>query len=211
MEQQLLEISEDNGLSPQLHSHRYLTEYYAGLPIFPENGHSLLALHIFCERIWKTPSYLVKDITAPNSADTPFSKSMLNLEANDALVNKKAIEQRYSFENELMRAVALGQSRLEEQFRAAFSSDFFEKRSAEPLRNAKNYGVIMNTLLRKAAEKGGVHPVYLDQTSSEFASRLERQTTTSSIPALMSEMFRTYCRLVSTRCGNILWLCKKRC
>ena len=54
----------------------------------------------------------------------------------------------------------------------------------------------MNTLLRKAAESGGVHPVYLDRTSSEFAHRIERLPSTSSVASMMQEMYRTYCRLV---------------
>ena len=57
----------------------------------------------------------------------------------------------------------------------------------------------MNTLLRKAAERGGVHPIHLDRTSSEFATRIEDSTSLSSVPSLMGEMFRTYCRLVRER------------
>ena len=194
--QQLLELVNENRLSLQKRSYRYLTEYYTGLPVLPENSPLLIMLNTFCEKIWKSPSFPVKDIAQNALADTPFSKSMLNLEPSDTLVNKKAIEQRYSFENEMIRAVALGQPHLENRFRAAFSDNFFEKRSTDPLRNAKNYGIIMNTLLRKAAESGGVHPVYFDQTSSEFAQRLEKLSVLSAIPPLMGEMFRTYCRLV---------------
>jgi YesN/AraC family two-component response regulator len=54
----------------------------------------------------------------------------------------------------------------------------------------------MNTLLRKAAENGGVHPVYLDRVSSEFATKIERLTSLSENTSLMLEMFRSYCRLV---------------
>lgn len=111
-------------------------------------------------------------------------------------MNKKAVERRYSFENELIRAVTLGQAHMEDRFRAAFSVDFFEKRTSDALRNAKNYAVIMNTLLRKAAEKGGVHPVDIDHTSAEFATKIENISATSRISVLMTEMFRTYCRLV---------------
>ena len=54
----------------------------------------------------------------------------------------------------------------------------------------------MNTLLRKAAESGGVHPVHLDRVSSEFAAKIERLFSVSDVRALMSDMFKTYCRLV---------------
>ena len=76
------------------------------------------------------------------------------------------------------------------------SSFFFEQRTSDALRNAKNYCVIMNTLLRKAAERGGVHPVYLDRTSSLYAVRIEQAASTDAIPAMMTEMFQGYCQLV---------------
>ena len=195
-EQRLLEIGEAQGISPQKHSYRYLKEYYAGLPVLEENGTFAVMLHTFCEKIWDTPTFRTKDITKSTPADTPCTKSMRNLEASDTLLNKKAIEQRYAFENEMLRAVSLGLPNLEKQFEGALSEGAFEKRAADPLRNAKNYGIIMNTLLRKAAEKGGVHPVYIDQTSSDFAQKLEKAPSLSAVSALMKEMFRTYCRLV---------------
>ena len=195
-EQRLLEIGEAQGIAPQKHSYRYLKEYYTGLPIIEENGVFTAMLNAFCEKIWQTPSFFVKDISRRSTTDIPFTKSMLNVEANDTLLNKKAVEQRYAFENEMLRAVSLGLPNLEERFNGAFSEEAFEKRVADPLRNAKNYGIIMNTLLRKAVEKGGVHPVYIDQTSSEFAHRLEKLSSVLAVSSLMKEMFRTYCRLV---------------
>ena len=54
----------------------------------------------------------------------------------------------------------------------------------------------MNTLMRKAAENGGVHPVYLDRMSSAFARKIELVTTTVAVVELMREMLRSYCRLV---------------
>ena len=54
----------------------------------------------------------------------------------------------------------------------------------------------MNTLLRKAAENGGVHPVHLDSTSSDFAKKIELASDARACMALMREMFSAYCRLV---------------
>ena len=54
----------------------------------------------------------------------------------------------------------------------------------------------MNTILRKAAENGGVHPLYLDKVSSEFAFKIEHLSNISESTSIMREMFRSYCRLV---------------
>jgi YesN/AraC family two-component response regulator len=54
----------------------------------------------------------------------------------------------------------------------------------------------MNTLFRKAAEKGGVHPIYLNTISSDFAKRIENINSLSVTQSFMLEIMRTYCQLV---------------
>ena len=54
----------------------------------------------------------------------------------------------------------------------------------------------MNTLLRKAAEQGGVHPLYIDRISSNFAKKIELVSDNNEIANLMKEIFSTYCRAV---------------
>ena len=64
------------------------------------------------------------------------------------------------------------------------------------LRNLKNYCIVLNTLLRKAAENGGVHPVQLDSVSSDLAKKLENTHSLSAIPDFMADTVKTYCNLV---------------
>ena len=67
-----------------------------------------------------------------------------------------------------------------------------EQRLADPVRNAKNYAIILNTLLRKATEEGGVHPIHIDKISSTFAKKIELQTSEKGISQLFKEMARKY-------------------
>ena len=190
-----LEISAKHGMTTK--EQRYLSEYYKGIPQISDSSHLMIMLRTFCELIWKTPAFTVEQLSADSlSIEAPFSKSMPESDDADSMINMKTMERRYAFENEMIRAVELGLSQYELTDGGIFSGEFFAKRSSDPLRNAKNYGVIMNTLLRKAAEKGGVHPIYLDRVSSEFALRLEGCATVAENTSLMIEMFRTYCRLV---------------
>lgn len=190
-----MEIGEKNGISPK--KQRYLAEYYAGLPILAEGDRLFVMLDTFCELIWNSPSFAIVDINKKHQIPvSPINEPMKNDDSSDVLVNMKTMEKRYEFENEMIRAVSLGQIHKENLLLNAFSEQMFEKRLPDLLRNAKNYGIIMNTLLRKAAESGGVHPVYLDRVSSEFAAKIERLPSLSENASLMREMFRTYCRLV---------------
>ncbi|MBQ9783997.1 MAG: helix-turn-helix domain-containing protein [Clostridia bacterium] len=191
----ILELGEANGISPK--HQRYLEEYYTTIPVLAESDRLFLMLDAFCERIWKSPSFSIVDLNQGREGPaSPLQDPTRAPALDDVLVNMKAMETRYGFENEMIRAVSLGQIHMEKQLLTAFSDRMFEKRVPDPLRNAKNYCIIMNTLLRKAAESGGVHPVYLDRTSSSFAQKIEQMASVSENAALMREMFRAYCRLV---------------
>lgn len=193
--QRLLELGETLKLSPK--SQRYLEEYYTGLPVLAEGSPLLVMLNTFCEHIWGSPSFAIADVDKEHKVPaSPINESAHSEGFADTLVSMRAMEKRYAFENEMIQAVTLGQLHKESLLTEAFSDQLFERRMADPLRNAKNYGVIMNTLLRKAAEEGGVHPVYLDRVSSRFALRIEQMPSLSENRALMCDMFRSYCRLV---------------
>ena len=76
------------------------------------------------------------------------------------------------------------------------SASSFEQRTADPLRNLKNYCIITNTLLRKAAEQGGVHPLYIDSLSSSFAQQIEQFSSTSEGTDMIVQMAKAYCSAV---------------
>ena len=191
----LLELGEQNGLSPKMQ--KYVFEYFASIPVLSETSLLLLMLESFCEHIWHTSSYAVIDIEMEPRAPVSLIHGKADSDRfDDNLVNMKVLEQRYDFENEMLQAVTKGQIHKEKQLLAAFSQDVLEMRTTSPLRNSKNYCIIMNTLLRKAAEQGGVHPVYLDRVSSEFAAKIEQMSLLSEFSSLMREMFVSYCRLV---------------
>ena len=193
-ESELLEIAERNGITPQ--KQKYLKEFCDGIPILDEGSPLFIMLDTFLEKAWKAPSFIIVDHDESGAPPSPINDELREKDARDVLVNMKAMEQRYGYENALIEAVSLGQLHKEGQLLAAFSAESFEKRLADSSRNVKNYAIIMNTLLRKAAEQGGVHPVYLDRVSSDFAQKIEQTANIDEGSTLMVDMFRAYCRLV---------------
>ena len=83
----------------------------------------------------------------------------------------KVLEKRYADENELIKAVASGQIHKADVFLNAFSSRQMEQRLTDSLRDKKNYTIVLNTLLRKAAESAAVHPLYIDRISTKYAKK----------------------------------------
>ena len=193
--EQLLELGERMGVSPE--GQQRFSEYVSAVPILNRENPLFLMLDSFCEQIWHSPSFPIVHVDQPpEQPASPIHQPLHTDNFDDVLLNMKAMEQRYAFENELIRAVTLGQLHVENQVFAGVSESQFERRVADPLRNAKNYGIIMNTLLRKAAEEGGVHPLYIDRVSSEFAHRIEQMRDLSQSSSVMQDIFRGYCTLV---------------
>lgn len=190
----ILELSEQIKISPKLV--KELEKYYGSLPVVYMSSHLYGLIEAFCEFIYGTNNYKVIDITKEHEFSLPTISIADSISPEQTTWNMELMQQRYNYENELMDAVARGQEHKIDVMFSRFSSLPFEKRMQDPVRNFKNYIIIMNTLLRKAAEQGGVHPVYLDKISSEYAIKIEGISTLTNIQDLMGEMFHSYCRLV---------------
>lgn len=115
----------------------------------------------------------------------------------------KELEMRYSLENEMIKAVSHGNYKaLSKVVTAQTFIKSVEKRVEDPIRNIKNYMIILNTLMRKGAEVGNVHPFYIHSVSSEFAKRIESFKTESEAEKLWDEMMYSYCKLVKTHASK---------
>lgn len=176
---------------------KQLENYYNSLPLLGDNSHLFVMMEAFFEQIWGVGGFSVEFLDRDVTGGLPlFAEDKGLSEEVSSLLHMQNMEQRYNYENELMRAVTKGQLYKANMLLHSISTVFFEQRVADPVRNAKNYCIIMNTLLRKAAEQGGVHPIYLDNVSSGFAVRIEQLSSLDTVAALMTEMFTAYCRLV---------------
>ncbi len=179
------------GVPPWLH--RRVEDYYINIPVFQDTALLLNLFTAFGETIWD--EFQIVDI----DHDAQFPPLHSITEENSSrqlLMDMQIMQARYDSENELMQIVSRGQILRAERLLNGFIPTHFAPRAADPLRNIKNYCVIGNTLLRKAAERGGVHPVYLDEISSNFAKRIESLPAVNAGEELFADMVRSYCRLV---------------
>ncbi|MBQ7363244.1 MAG: helix-turn-helix domain-containing protein [Clostridia bacterium] len=198
--QETLERLERYNIDPAYH--RLYHNFLMSLPVIREGSHFFVTLSTFAERTWGQGAYRTVEVDrAARPGDGFLIESNKEADAESILANMKLMEERYSYENELMRAVSEGQYGRAELFISGFQQANFEKRIADPLRNTKNYCIITNTLLRKAAERGGVHPVNIDKLSSSFAVSIEQCSTQQECISLIRDMFRRYCRLVNKHSG----------
>ena len=145
-EAEIMSFGEKNGFVPK--DIESLLEYLSALPILSPDSQAMIMLDSFLELVWKSPTFTIADGKARYHITAPVASAAEDLSDADQLLRKmKDMEARYEMENELISAVTLGQVQKEKLLFSTNSTDAFEHRIPDLTRNAKNYAIIMNTLL----------------------------------------------------------------
>lgn len=175
-----------------------IEDYYASLPIVSDTSALTAIVNTFGETLWgQADAYETVDVNYEQK-NLPLTILQDSGEQADILMQMKNMETRYAYENEMLDIVTKGLTNQVEQLMNGISQLNFRARASDPLRNMKNYCIVCNTLLRKAAERGGVHPIHLDRMSDRYARTIENLTVMEAGIAFIKDMFRSYCRLVRT-------------
>lgn len=175
-----------------------LRRFYLNLPFLMNESILLAILNTFGEIIWKDPdNFTLQDVHDTFAFDIePVSERPETKKTEEALLSMKVLEDLYAQENALMQAVSQGHTHKAEIFMNTPATQQLEPRVADAIQNLKNYTIILNTVLRKAAERGSVHPLHIDSLSSKFAQKIQLITSHDSCRTLQKEMVHKYCLLV---------------
>lgn len=197
----ILEMAEALGLPlsviPQM------SDYYAARPVYHDPGVLLSIVTTLGEHLWGGKEFDMVDVNDEQQRSIPSDVSIAApIEQENILRRMQQLETRYAYENELMEIVSKGLTHQAEVMMSGVSHLNYQPRVPDPLRNMKNYCIICNTLLRKAAQQGGVHPLYLDAMSGQFARAIETSPAPDKCSSLIGDMIRAYCRLVRTHGGQ---------
>ena len=184
----------ERGIHPQWIS--ILESYYREVPCLRNEKILSATLNSFGEKIWGLHQFSSEEIISglPESC-MPLASAPENQLQEDALHSIKKVEEQYESENQFMQMISQGRSHRANVMLSNFSRAALENRT-EPIRNIKNYSIILNTLMRKATEQGGVHPMYIDRLSSEFARKIETTSLWDDFMELWQDMAKKYCLLV---------------
>ena len=192
----LNEIAEKNNIPSHIASQ--LQKYYSSVPVYTDHDVIISLFNAFGEALWgHIDNFTYKNINMSyNNKSYPQITTNPEHRADDALLAMQMLERRYDGERKMIQAVSQGMTHQAEQILLKSSSIMLEMRVPDPVRNIKNYSIIVNTLLRKAAEQGGVHPLYIDGVSTDFAKRIERIRSVDEGINMHHEMIDRYCLLV---------------
>lgn len=177
-----------------------LIVYYRNLPIIEDENILLSIMDTLGTFIWgDANNFNVEYITyeIPDKRRPVYNSGIFDCaETLNSNITLELIEQNYRNEKNLMDAVSKGKLNKIDIIVPTILNQGMEERVADSLRNRKNYLIILNTLLRKSAEYGEVHPIHIHKLSSNFAKKIEDAYSVEQSIELQKEMIRKYCLLV---------------
>ena len=181
----------------------YLNLYYASkLKLYYQSVPTIASSTVY-EILFTINEYVTKNQNPPslNTIDLsilPKQDSSYDLFVKD--LNRtsmyKKLEERYAGEDRLLSYIEKGDVVLAQKEFAKSSISHSEIiRTKDSLRNTKNLLLIANTLFRRAAYIGGVHPIYLDELSGKWAIKIEQTVALKDLDNLHLQMINSYCLL----------------
>ena len=184
------------GLSPEQAGRMHL--YYASLPIIEDENLLLSMANTLARHMWGAPEKYVMeyvDYAIPDRYE-PIPYSVSDRHMSEGSFSLSTIERNYKNENQLMEAVSKGNLHQVTALASSVFTNGTHQSLTDSLRDRKNDLVILKTLLRKAAEYGGVHPMHIHRLSSLYTSRIENIRSIKESLTTQEEMIRAYCQLV---------------
>ena len=107
-----------------------------------------------------------------------------------------SVEARYAVEDAMLEAIRRGDFSEAIYQQNLFMGFTLDQRLDDPLRDAKDMIISVNTAYRKAIQQAAVHPLYIDAISGQFIREIEQAETMEQLQALIPKMIRHYCLLV---------------
>jgi len=195
-EYELMSILEKNELPMELLP--VIKTRYRSLPHMASMETLLLGLlNTLGETIWGSMDHFqIKHVESRQLQKYIQAADPEEIDRSVEIANLEIMEARYEGEKRLMHAVSHGMLHQAQLLMSHITAAVLEQRTADPLRNAKNYGVVCNTLMRKAVEAGGVHPLHIDKLSDTLARQLEKLHTVDEVLNMYNKMVHKYCLLV---------------
>ncbi|MDR1466117.1 MAG: helix-turn-helix transcriptional regulator [Treponema sp.] len=169
-----------------------LTQYLAWVTLVTSPHSWRNALFAFATSLYGSPpvgyvSYIELDVNNQAGEYRSEQESVLSI---------KEIEERYNIENMMVNAVSKGDGKEAFQYFAKHRSYREKYWAKDELKYRRAYAITLNTLSRKAAEQGYVHPLHIDAISADFIHRIEVAVSAAELHNLCENILHHYCRLV---------------
>lgn len=171
-----------------------LSAFYAKLPVPPNTKTLEVTLLVIAENLFSEKYDLQEPLGFSSiTFDSSSAFRRLNQEPSLAI---SSIEERYELENQFLDMISTGNYNAAARLYAKLNNYRITPRNPNSILNRKNLLIILNTLCRKAVERGNVHPVYIDELSTRLAIQINEAETDTELDQIEGEMIHKYCLLV---------------
>lgn len=171
----------------------YLKSYYSSLPIMSEMT-ILESVSVILKYIYEdSDEYKIEYYSGI------FKSKEVNIFSEEDIVSDmETLELRYEYENALLRDISQGNFKNATDSFSKLLNILPSSEYSTSIDNYKTSMTIVNVLLRKAIEKVGVHPYFINKLSRKIAEKIEVAKDKLELKNLIFEMTKEYCELVNS-------------
>lgn len=170
----------------------YLSSYYHDLPVIRDENLLSVILQVHCVSKFGSDGFEISrfkmNFKGTSDVNMPIRQySGYQMEIRSELYAREELFMEAISEGNLNQALlALQKLRVQDP----------EYRTTSTMRDMKNYFIVLGTICRLAAHKGGAHAHDIDRYSNGIARRIENAPSIEALRIMRGEMVRDYCDLV---------------
>ena len=187
-----------NKLTIPLEAYGQLKEYYYSLPYISDKAWIYTLIHRLVKEIYKDDNIKIEflQLDSVESWQKYFDNYKFQV-SSDPVLSMKILEERYYYENELLTAVQHGNYKKIQNLLESLGMFRFASRIEDEIQESKHRLIVLNTLMRRAAYQGGVHPLHIDFLSNVYAVKINQISNTKEANDMSLAIVMNYCKLVN--------------
>jgi AraC-like DNA-binding protein len=165
--------------------------YRNRLPVVPEGSVFKIAFLLLEHTVGNGFSHEIKVI------EMHPVQNRMNLSPMEIHEDSHVVNQRYEWENRLIKAVSHGETQKALELLQTSKADMTGLRFiSDDMRDQLAGAAIMRTLVRKAAEQAGLTPVLIDAISQDYAVQMQQATSARELNFLQERLIIHFCGMI---------------
>ena len=172
---------------------QFINQYFSAITYIDNIAMLEDYIETLAETLYGTGDFRMETIRQRNDEKDSFLDSAASTSNEDTM---QQLEYRYDLEEKIMDAIASGDFDKAMHYSTDNAFNSIDNRSSNTLRSRKNNLFAFNTVCRKAAERGKVHPIHLDEMSRRMAVKIENMKSPAESKDVHRDILKKYCLLV---------------
>lgn len=171
----------------------FINQYFTTIPCLSDSSVIEAFLDTLGENIYGAGEYKIEYLKQEVIGENEYLTAVDNNNTEDIM---HRLEYRYNLEEKVIDSISRGDFNAAMKYSTDQALANIDNRSPSTLRSKKNNLLAFNTICRKGAERGNVHPIHLDEMSRRMAIKIENMTSPNQDKEVHREVLKKYCTMV---------------